>query len=276
MRFLLITTLLLCGCSKVGMESKKADRSMPAAARNGAVDSEKPLPDSATLKRKIVYTYEVELGVDDFTSIPKKVEDLVAKFGGRVASSNVYGSPGRRRRGQWTLRVPENRSSEFLAALEGLGEAGHVGCDSQDVTEEYYDVQARLENKQRTRDRLLKHLEDPAGKKSDTIEIEREIDRVQEKIEQMQGRLKMLDNLTAMTTVNLSVEEMKYFDPKGAATYRTRLGRAWGNSISSLNTAAQGFSIGAIAALPWIGIFSVPVIGAWLLLRARRKRRNRG
>ena len=81
--------------------------------------------------------------------------------------------------------------------------------DSQDVTEEYYDVEARIKNKRVEEERLLKHLEQSTGKLEDILKVEKEISRVRGEIERQQGRLQYLDKLSALTTVTITLHERK-------------------------------------------------------------------
>lgn len=286
MRYWFWITLVAFGCSQQGYEFR------PEAAKRGfeqkglavvsddsgsvrGENKEKPLPDAAALQRKIIYTADAELVVEDFSSVPSQVEALAERFDAYVASSNVTGSPGRPRSGQWTIRVPAERYDEFLRAVEELGEVHRLSSDSQDVTEEYYDVQARIRNKKQTEQRLLKQLEEATGELKEILEVERELDRVREKIEQMEGRMRVLDNLTTLTTVNLSITEIKDYVPELAPTYGTRVRRAFSASINTLVSTAKSLSIAVIAALPWLGVLLVPLGLLVLALRARRNRRRR-
>ncbi len=90
--------------------------------------------------------------------------------------------------------MPVDRFDSFVSAVSQIGEVrtNHVG--SQDVTEEYYDIEARIRNKQEEEKRLLKHLADSTGKLEDILSVERELTRVRGEVEQMQGRLRFLAN----------------------------------------------------------------------------------
>jgi hypothetical protein len=284
---LLLIALVALGCG--GEKMKKAASDMRPTAENRlsqmgfAVDKsesttvaegEKPLPSASALQRKIIYTAEVQLVVEAFDSIPAEVEALAKQFQGYVANSAVTGSPGRPRSGQWTIRVPVERYDAFLTAVRQLGEVHQVTTDSRDVSEEYYDLESRIRNKKKQESRLLELLADATGKLEEVLSVERELARVREEIERMEGRVRVLDDLTALTTVTLRVSEIKDYMPQEAPTYVTRVHRAWSGSIDRLVVTAQAVSIAAVAAAPWLGVLLVPVILLVFLWRLRRRRRG--
>ncbi len=172
--------------------------------------------------RKIIYEGQVELVVEDFAGVPELVVDLVKKYDAYVAASNLHGASGDNRRATWTIRVPVERYEEFVGAAKGLGEVKSVGTTSRDVSEEYYDVEARIRNKTKEESRLLTLLEERPGELKDVIAIERELSRVREELERMQGRMRVLADLTSLTTVQLSIEEIKDYEPPQSPTLATR------------------------------------------------------
>jgi hypothetical protein len=229
--------------------------------------------DASALERKIIYTAELNLVVEDFSPVSSEVEDLAREFGGYIAHSKVYGMPGAPRRGEWTLRVPVARYEELLVAARKIGEVRSESRDSREVTEEFYDLQARIRNKKRQEERLLKILDETAGKLKDILDVEQEIARIRGEIEQMEGRVRVLNDLTAMTTVTLNVEEVKDYVPEESPTYATRIRRAFHGSITAIVSTAQVVSILVAVITPWLGILLVIAVVPWLIFRMRRRRR---
>ncbi|NUQ64179.1 MAG: DUF4349 domain-containing protein [Pirellulales bacterium] len=238
-----------------------------------ANSNQPPLPN-----RKIVCTAEVDLVVEDFEPVQGKIDATLGKFGAFVAHSNVSGSAGSPRRGEWVIRVPVENYRELLAAARELGETRSVRSDSRDVTEEYYDVEARIRNKRQEEDRLLKLLETAAGSLKDVLEIERELSRVREEIERMQGRLRVLEDITELSTITLRVEEVKDFVPPQTATYATRVRRTFEESLGTLVKTVQSATLVVIALAPWAAVLAVvglPVFAGVKLRNAARRRAAR-
>ena len=237
---------------------------------DGAVDAAKVV--APRLDRKVIYRATVELVVEDFSGASERVVTLVRQFDGYVADTSVAGSAGENRRGQWRIRVPVSRLDELVGAVKGLGELVRATTASQDVSEEYYDVDVRIRNKTKEEERLLKLLEERPGKLADVIAIERELSRVREELERIQGRMRVLTDLTSMTTVELSITEIRGYVPPEAPTLATRIARAFHGSVSQLSSSAEQFLIGAVAAAPWLPLM---VVGAVVVAVGYRRARRR-
>jgi hypothetical protein len=81
------------------------------------------------------------------------------------------------------------------------------------VTKNYFDTDARLRNAKRMEERLLEMLQKNTGKVSDLLQVEKELGRVREEIEKMQGELKYYDALVQFATVSISLAEKDLNEP---------------------------------------------------------------
>jgi hypothetical protein len=256
------------GAATTSQEAPKvaqADLKVPAGAVGKPADH-----------RKIIYRAKVELAVEDFTPVQAMVAEAVKKFDGYIADSSLTGSAGSIRRGTWKIRIPAARFDEFVAAAKGFGELINASTTSEDVSEEYFDVEARIRNKTKEEERLLKLLDDRTGKLADVLEVERELSRVREETERMQGRMRVLADLTTLTTVELVVTEMRNYEPPQAADLATRVRRAFTQSVDGLREFGESLLIGAVAFAPWLPVFFLAILPIlWLGRRIRRRRQER-
>jgi hypothetical protein len=276
--FLLLISLSVFGCAKADYSqpamNEAATDTMAVTDGSGSMavaDAAPPLATEAVVDRKIVYTADVDIVVEEFDLVPSQVKDLAEQHSGYIAKSDIRGRPGSPRSGEWTIRVPVANYEDFLAAAGELGETRSVRTDSDDVTSEFYDVEARIRNKKQEEDRLRKHLEDSTGKLEDILHVEREISRVRGEIERMEGRMRVLKDLTSLTTINLRVDEIKDYVPEGDPTYTTRVRRAFSGSISALVAAARAVSIAIVVAVPWLGVLLVVLVMVFMLRSFIRK-----
>ena len=239
------------------------------------------LPDT-TVVRKIIYSVSLHLIVEDADKAMEEVERLTQEIGGFVAESKVWKSEGYRQ-ATVTVRVPAGDLKDALAAFRDLAlDVESENVDSQDVTEEYVDLEARLTNEQRTEAELLELLETRSeiGKTEDILEVHRELKVVRAEIERIQGRMRYLDNLSAMATVRLTLTPDELLEPIDVGGWRPE-GTAR-NAIRMLLRTLQFFAevaiVFALYILPVLIVIAIPVTIVVLIIRGlvrRAKRRKR-
>jgi len=103
-----------------------------------------------------------------------------------------------------TIRVPAQKFDATLQQISALGEVIDRAIKASDVTEQMLDLNIRLENARKTRERLLEHLS-KSTKIEDTLKIEAELSRVSGEIEQMEGKLRYLESQIAMSTIRVEL-----------------------------------------------------------------------
>lgn len=247
------------------------DGEFPEGTEGVATGAESSTP----IERKIIYTADISTVVEDFDGMPEQVQELVEQHGGYIANSDLQSSSGRPRSGTWTIRVPAKDYGRFLDAACALGELQQRSEDSQEVTAEYYDVEARIRNKQREEERLLELLETATGKLQDVLQVEKELSRVREEIERYQGRMRVLQDQTTLSTVTLRIHELQGYQPIESPTFQTRIGRAWTMSLQALAGLGRGLVLAAVIVSPWIVVALPFILILILIIRIRRRRRVR-
>jgi hypothetical protein len=225
---------------------------------------------AAPISRKIIYNTEIDLVPENLSAAERELRRLVKSYGGYVADTEVSGQPGASRQGEWTLRVPVDRFETFVSEVARLGELQRIHTDSQDVTEDYYDSGARLANKRVEEQRLLFHLRASTGKLQEILQVEHELTRVREEIEQLQGHIQKLGRLSELATVKVQMHEVKEYVPPKAAGFGDQVGRTFHDSLAALRAAAQGAVLFIVALLPWL--IAMAVIAAPIVMIVRKSR----
>jgi hypothetical protein len=234
------------------------------------------------IERKIIYNVSLHLIVKDSDEAFAEVQRLTQELGGFVSESNMW-RDGEYRRGSVTVRIPvgelDNAMEQFRAlALDVESES----VDSQDVTEEYVDLEARLENERRTEEELQELLETRSeiGKTEDILEVHRELSNVRAEIERIQGRMRYLDNLSALATVRITLTPDELMQPIDVGGWRPQ-GTAR-DAIRLLLRTLQFFADAAIVfvlfILPVLVVIAIPIAVVVLVIRGlvrRAKRRKR-
>lgn len=225
----------------------------------------------ASVVRKIVYNARITLVVENVVKLGEKVAKLVKESGGYISQSDESSYTSTQRQASWTVRVPVEKFDSFMASVGKMGELEQNHIDTQDVTQEYYDVEARIANKQQEEKRLQKHLDDSTGKLEDILAVERELTRVRGEIEQMQGRIRYLANVSAMCTVTISGSEVRNYKPPIRPTFATQISRTFQGSIDHLIGFGKAIVLFAVAVIPWLPLVLIAAIPfLWAVRRAFR------
>ncbi len=184
-------------------------------------------------ERMIIRTGEISLVVDDIVETMDGIAEMVDSFDGYVVSSRVYGEE-KDMKGRMSIRVPDDKFDVALAELGGLAvRVESESTDSRDVTEEYIDLEARLNNAEATENQYLSLLE-KAEEVEDILRIYDSLSRVRNEIEQIKGRMQYLERTTSMSLISIRLEP--------AATAKG-LVRAGGSALETLKSAVRGIAV---------------------------------
>ena len=152
----------------------------------------------AAQRRIIVRTVNMGLVVADVSAALDGISELAQGVGGWLVSSDR----SEKHRGSISIRVPADELDNTVLRLRELAsEVESEVSTSQDVTDEYVDINARLKNLQATEEALLR-LFDRAEKVEDALSVQVELTRIQGEIERLQGRIKFLEQTSAFSLIN--------------------------------------------------------------------------
>jgi hypothetical protein len=224
----------------------------------------------AVVPRKIIYNAEVKMVVDDLPTAEDSLKQLLKKHDGFIAQSELSGSTGARRSGHWRLRVPVDSFDEFMTELTKLGVPEVNKTDSQDVTDQFYDLEARIKNRKSEEESLRKLLEQTTGKMEDILTVRRELNQVRADIDQKEGQLRRLANLSSLTTVNVTLQEIKDYVPPQAPTFGSNIASTFAGSVEVLESFGKGLVLFVVAVSPWLPLLLLLIVPGWVLLRRRR------
>ena len=143
--------------------------------------------------RQVIYSAGLQLVVVSVADATRSVKSFAEQAGGYLQESNSSSI---------TIRVPADKFENILERIASLGEVVDRSVKASDVTEEMLDLNIRLENARKTRDRLLEHLA-KSSKVEDTIKIEAELSRVSGEIERMEGKLRYMQSQISMSTIRV-------------------------------------------------------------------------
>ncbi|MCX9026525.1 MAG: DUF4349 domain-containing protein [Candidatus Methanoperedens sp.] len=213
------------------------------------------------IDRKVISTASLTLEVKNVEKASDDILKIVEASQGFISDSSTYDSGGSKN-GRMTIKVPQKNFYSAIAQIEVLGTEKSREISGQDVTEEWIDVGARLDNLKKQEARFQEILKNASTVK-DVLDVERELERVRGEIESLTGRMNYLNQSVEMATITVNVNE-----PAPIA------GEGWGIT-DALREAAAGF-IGSINGLiVFIGyILPIVIFIAIIVLLARWVKRK--
>lgn len=202
--------------------SPAADGALADTARGGMTAPAEPRADSkakdgpkeepqtvaktvAAPRDLVIYTANLTMAVYQVDQGLGAVEKIAAENGGYL---------GQKHDRSITVRVPRGRFEATLGQIDKVGDILHREISAQDVTDEHVDLEIRIKNARA----MQRRLTDLLGKASvkDALEIEKELHRVTEDLERLEGKLKLLGDRIAFSTITVA------FEPRGSTVAATR------------------------------------------------------
>jgi hypothetical protein len=242
----------------------------PAPAVDQAAFNAQDIPE----ERLIIRTGNLDLVVEDTEAAMATIARMAEENGGWVVNSNVFQYDENAKTGDITIRVPASGFNSAIEALKGLAvEVTSESTTGQDVTEEYVDLSARLENLEATADRVRAFL-DETRNVEEALAVNQELSRLEGEIEAMKGRLQYLSQSAAFSTITVRLTPDVLAQPIEVGGWRPE-GVVRDAILALVNT------LQVIATtLIWLAIYVLPVlliigIPLWLLFRLVRRQRRR-
>jgi len=190
-------------------ETGSEPQAMSYAAEQSAAET--PAPEVAN--RKLIRNATVELEIVNFDDAVQKITALAKEERGYVATTDSQKQANGKLRGEVVVKVLPENLDRFLQKVRGFGELKNQTLGTEDVTKAYFDTDARLKNARVMEQRLIDMLKTKTGKVSDLLQVEKELGRVREEIEKMQGELKYWDSQVQFATVTISLAEKDMEEP---------------------------------------------------------------
>lgn len=227
-----------------------------------------PLQQATPVQKKIIKDGRMGIRVDELESTKQQVDSLLILYKGYYAKETLQNATYESTF-ELKIRVPNQNYEMLIASIEsGKGKILYKEIDARDVTEQFVDIETRLNNK---RSYLLRYQEILKQAKSikEILEIEEHIRALEEEIESAEGRLRYLNNQVAYSTLDLTIsKENDYkFAPDRRDNFFERLKEA-------LSTGWHGF-IDFIIFVLSIWPFWFIVAGIIFLIVKWRKRKQK-
>ncbi|CCH15987.1 Lipoprotein [Micromonospora lupini str. Lupac 08] len=274
----LSVALALAGCS--AGDSGSADSAGPAAkaplAEAGAADKGSGAdaagagagaPDLRVDQRAIIYTGTMRVQVANVDDAAREVNAAVTRAGGFIGGDQRR-SADADAVAELQLRVPAAKFAGVVEEVAKLGRQESREINTQDVTEETVDLEARIIT-QRARVDSARRLLARASSIADLVSLENELGRREADLASLEAKKRRLADLTALSTITVSLAgpAAKTSEEKTETGFLVGLKGGWGAFVTSMTILLT--VLGAL--LPWLVAFGVPLAVLLVALRRRRK-----
>lgn len=221
----------------------------------------------------ITRTSSLALIGNEFDGARTALESISRHHNGYIAKLSIANEGGGQRTLSVTLRIPVDHLDATLSELRKLGRVQQESQTSEEVTPQYIDLSARLNNARSTEQRLVEVLRQRTGKVGDILEVEKQIGRVREEIERMDAQRRTLENQVSLASIDvrLTEEARKALDPTPPSA-GTAVWNAMAEGFREAVEEALGLLLFVLhygpSLLFWIAILFWPLRLGWRRLRA--------
>lgn len=259
------------------MESADAARNSVGLEFNESLLAGKAAPgqvvESSRSGRLVIRTGNISVDVASVDKAAADIRQLTESSGGYVENSQVDnvttppivyadGSTAAKevteKYGNMTVRVPADKFENIFNNIKGMGKLVSENMNGSDITTEYRDTAARVDNL-KIQEQSLQQLMTKARNVDEILKIETELNRVRTDIDIYSGNLRRWDDLVQLSTINVYMkeikpEELKNVDVTGA------WGKAYQGFIKAINNIVSGLEklfIALVAAIPYLVVIGV-------------------
>lgn len=230
-------------------------------------------------RAKLIRRAELSIQTEQFDQSEAALNQLVDSCGGYFETSSRYGGSWRdvnaNRNGEYTVRVPAEKYSQFVTSAGDLGYVTSINETSEDVGEAYYDTEARLKTQRTKQERLLALLE-RAETMEDIIALENALSDVEYQIEQYSSTLNRYDALIGFATFNIYLNEVNRVTQEvgETASLGARMAAGFQASFRGLGQGFQNFLIWASYNIFLLVILAAVAVVAVIVGKRELDKRN--
>ena len=209
--------------------------------------------------RMIIQTSSIQMDVEGFDDKVTQIKSLVEASGGYIENENAsyrfyVSDEDNLKYGYLTLRVPEEGYTLITDSIKALGRVTSDASNATDITKQYRDTAAEIENLKVTEQRL-REIMSQAVEISDILSIENELTRIRGNISSYEKQMKDWENLVSLTTITVTLNEVKNLKPVVEPIDNSLWSKAKAGFISTINSVKTFFEnlvIWVIAKSPYL------------------------
>lgn len=227
-------------------------------------------------ERKLIRNAELSLETNNPSDGQRRIASIAETHGGFVVTSearqqNAEGQLKPETIITITVRVPSAQFDAVINEIRGTGSrVAQEKITTQDVTEEYIDLEARIRAKQALEAQFMEIMKQ-ARTVQDALEVQRQLAEVRSEIERLEGRRRFLENQSSLSTINVTLQPPTQIVSTSGFYYSVK--RAFSEGLDAAAAITLFFIQLVIALLPILIFIVLPVslIVRYLVRRSQRR-----
>ena len=276
----LSVSLVSCGSSRGSSKDYMVEENYAEA-----YPSEKP-SDSVTSSggdgTKIIKKAHVTAETKEYDKSTESLEELIESVGGHIANSSIRENGSYRNNGKsakyadYTIKVPSDKFDSFLSSLKSSFNITNLTTSTEDVSESYLTLQARISTLEAKREGLVSMLQnvDVNTDFATWQQINAELTEIDTQLNIYTEQLNSLENKVAYATVTLSVAEVFEYTQKDNKDYGEAVADAFKDSFESAGEFFKELFLVFIYALPFLTIVLVIATVATVIIICSLKKKK--
>ena len=291
----MLVSLCACGAKSVSATEAAAPMEAPAAmydsasfeeagyggfaAQNEAIEAEGATAPEMD-PEKIIYSASATVETTDFDATITALSELIAQYEGFVeSSSSSSGNYYQKSRGtasrsaSYLIRIPSKHFNTLMGSLSTLGNIPYSNTFTENISAQYYDVQARLTAYETQETRLLEMMA-IAESVEDIILLEDRLTELRYNIESLQSTINNWDRQVSYSSINLNIEEVRVYSPEPQISYGQELWMALKNALKNTGDFFKDLLVFIVVSLPAIVIITVLAVIFVPVIKKRRAKRR--
>ncbi len=254
------------------------DEAAPDEPRSEADLDAATLVADAAAGQKIIQNARITMEVRSPKEAASKLQEEAGSKGGYVSDISERQLSDELIFIQMTIRIPADAFTEYHARVVDLGTVIDSRIWSEDVTEEYVDLQARLDNFKSEEEALRRILED-AETVDEMMSVRRQLTQIRGEIESLEGRLRYLDDRVSYSTLNINLRHetlsTQAIRATGLDNLAPRMAQAFIRGSNWLLNTVGLVLITFAGALPALFALTVLIVALWFAISRIRLRLRR-
>lgn len=261
--FLLIPMVFSCKSPTDQNREMEKSPEMLNQTRSEFAESDMPAPpgsavDNKYLNRKVIKSAYINMEVSNYETSRKKLGHVLVNYKSYIVSENLQNTT-EVMTNNITIKVPAALFDELIAELSKLAKRiDYQNIDSQDITEEYIDIETRMKNMKKVEQTYLRILR-RTKTIDDILKIENKLGEIRTEIETLEGRMKYIKHEVEYSTINLTLyQKVDYiYQPDDTPSFFQRfvkaLDRGWKNTVTFFLFLLRLWPVWLIAAAIFFG-----------------------